>query len=326
MALENIHNIYAGQIVKPTPDDPVMIRLTEHGIALNPEIMSVPDSGELYPRCLYLASQQPDASLSTPDLDVFLSEIGSLGLSFDLDSETTAEQYAFDLFGQKRALGVSKASGSVHQQYRIRKGVIVPRQLTVDQKTCALTLSIIPIQSGTNLPVGITDSQALPTLPDAPSEYSLGPIYLNDGLVTGVDRLVLDFGISLDIDYDGSETFPSYVSGASIIPTIRVTGKNIMWVADTTPASPSPRIGQTGFTMSHTLGKSQFFLRKRECGGRFVDDATTEHLRLTMGGLIVPENILTGQKVGASLFGKGAFDGTNLPINIATGVAITAPA
>lgn len=285
--------------------------ITRCGILPRSQVRAEAMSGEAYARFSSMIAQHPIIPMATRHIGPILDITGALGYVL-AGTASIAEIYL-----QKYAHGSTRASGSVHRKFTITQGLVLPRRLSAShQGDAELTFDILSIYDGTNDPVIITETQALPAgLADAYRyafyKAAIGGVTLDEDM-----SLEIDFGLQDRAEGKRSEIWPRMISIAQVMPTISITCKN----PDAFAAANIPLAGKAA-----THANTTIYLRKRSAGGSFVADATAEHISLTAAGMVHAESVFdaAGNETGETRFVMAAtFDGTNAPIVIDTTAAV----
>lgn len=114
------------------------------------------------------------------------------------------------------------------------------------------------------------------------AEFILDDVYINGSLIPGAQSVRITTGIEVVKPPKGSgKIYPTQVSVKQVIPTIEITGNDFEAIEGT--------VGD--FT---AMTSANIYLKKRADAGVFVDDTTTEHVRVTFAaGLTDTNNITT---------------------------------
>ena len=112
------------------------------------QVASEVSAGNIYPEYPHLTGQQPTGSFSTVQIARALDNCGLTGTS--IAGLTTGLKY----YLRKHADGSTRAAGSNHNKYTIKKGIIVPTSLTCDhQGSAVLSFDVVIAYDGSNVPI-----------------------------------------------------------------------------------------------------------------------------------------------------------------------------
>lgn len=289
----------------------VIAGLTNLNTQLNPQVQNDVGIGSPYPQFVAVTEQKPRLLFASRTVASALDLTGISGAV--IDGSNLLKGY----FAKLGTTGTPEA-GSVHREYTISRGLIVPRRMTCAHRR-PLTIDLEALSyspDGAAHPLTIADNIALPTIPVANVEHTLGPIKL------GVDGVsAKDFGcpINVGIDFGNgaqtlgctSDVYDTHTEQPGIRSVVTLTGLN----AEAFGPNGVPPVG---LNVKHA-GTTLFF-RKRAEGVSFVADAVAEHIKLTLDGVAVVTQH-TGQgtsraEITLQIYCK--WDGTLAPIQIDT--------
>lgn len=170
-------------------------------------------------------------------------------------------------------------SGSFQRSLTYGDGLLVPRSLRVDhQGDARLEWEMFAISDGTNAPVAVSDTAALPTVSVAAGRWTLGPITLGNTTFTRCRSLEYDFGLDVQVDGADSAQAPLYISVRQAAPKITLTGVDPTWFS-------SSKVALGGLVAANSTDK--IFLRKRsQTATGFVADGTSGHIKIVPAGLV----------------------------------------
>lgn len=310
MTVTQKHTIYAVQIEDTVPV--VIPGIVGGQVRLNSEVRAEATDGSLYARHVAMHAQAPDAEFQTVDLVTALTNIALAGL--DLASLATG----FNVYAYKHAKGAGRASGASHREYQFKDGIIVPTRLTCDhQGDAVLTYQLFATYDGTNAPVVVTDSHAVPSA-GAASRFSLGRITIGAVVLSQVKSVEIDFGNSVSVEGADSDVWPTHASIDTTLPTVTLRGINVEYLK----AANVPIQG-----LAATHANTEILFRKRSItADGYVAAGTAEHLRITAAGMAVVDDAFNAQPPGAaesSVMLTTTYDGTNAPLVITAGSSYT---
>lgn len=277
------------------------------------EVIGEATSGDLYPNQVSINAQNPGVTFSSRSIAIALSTIGLAGVNL-------ADLAAGLIFwAHAHKTGASREGTLMHRKYVAAKGIVIPQQLTIDhQGNAVLSYLARPTWDGSNDPILITDLQTL-TVSVADSErFTLGPCTIESYLTAQMKSLTIDFGINLSAEGSDSDVLPTFVSIATITPSITLQGTDIEWAK----SANIPLFAGKAATHANT----KLYLRKRAPGGKFVPDATAQHIMFTADGLAHIETFFEADGVTPAeitLEMPLRYDGTNSPLTVDTAIAIT---
>jgi len=206
---------------------------------------------------------------------------------------------------QALALGARRTAGSTHLKKTISTGIAIPRSLSVAQGGVAqFSFDAVAIYDGTNNPILIADSQALPGTPTLDAQHTVGKVSVNGSQVSGIQSINKEFGITLFILSADGDPRPTFVAVKTIRPAIRVV---------TTDMSFAATLGNLGLKRSST---TVVYLQKRDQGATLVAANVAEHISFTMNeGQITPGRSGVSQEGHATkeFVLQPTYNGTNAP-------------
>lgn len=282
--------------------------ITRQNLVTNTEIRNEATSGEIYARFQSLYSQRIAPSFSTYNIAAALTAAGTLGASLGTS--------ALALWTQAHVDGSTRAGTLLHRKFGFSKGILAPRELTVEFRGDAvLSYDAVVAYDGTNDPVVITDLQTLPTITDA-ERFTLGPVELGGVDFTHVRGLTINFGLDVVPEGADSDIWDTFVSIRQVMPSITLRGIDLEWFKSTS----CPLAG-----LACTHANTAIYLKKRAAGSTFVADATAEHIQFTAAGLAHIDTAMDASGTDSatcSITLPLYFDGTNAPLIIDTTAAL----
>jgi hypothetical protein len=305
-----VHTLFAVEVYTDAMGASALVGgVTGQDLATATECRHSPSSGEAFPQHLAIYAQKPVANFSTMALAQALDAIGLTGLKI---ASTTNPGVRF--YAQQYAEGSTPASGSVHRRYTLREGILVPRRLSVShQGDATLEYSALITWDGTNDPIVVNDSVALPSGLADDERFTLGPIRIGDEVFEQATSFELDFGLDARTTGAQSAIWDSHSSIRSVTPRLMITGIDVEWFKSTR----IPLQGRKG-----THADTAIYLRKRDGdGATFVANDDNVHIKLTGDGLCYAEQVFGashGEDGTVSLAMPLRFDGTNAPLVIDT--------
>jgi hypothetical protein len=307
MGISNLHTLY-----EVTHDTTQIPQITSMAMSPENQVAAEAMSGEVFPRFAVLLSQSPVTSFDTSSIAIALATCGLTGS----DIAALAARLAF--YAQKYAQGAMRASGSNHRKMTINEGIVIPTRLAVPhQSNATLTYQVAITYDGSNNPIVLSESVALPAAATVHVLHTIGQMTVAGNVFTQLSNFSIDFGSTIKTDGSDSDIWPTHASIETIAPRIQLQGSEVKWWID------SGGIPLLGAAAAHA--DTICYLRKRSATG-FVADGTAEHIKFTAKGLVHHTNLF-GASAGASAESAieivTEYDGTNYPLTIDTASAIT---
>lgn len=244
-------------------------------------------SGNLLPLDHFVAFEEPKFDIVSFDLATFLTNVG---LAAGLNCPNGAV-----LQLQKRAAGGDFASGigANHVTATSTRGFCMIDEISAEQDEtdpARITASYMVLSDGVNAPLVWANTDSLTGVVAVPTLYTLGPLYVNGSLVTGLQRTRVTAQNEFEHSRGDGDTIGQSGSNVRREPLVEAELKN------------------TSFLVSHGLGMSaapgsitQYF-RKAVSGGKRVADATAEHIAVTVAtSTMLLEQIDAQDQTDASL-------------------------
>ena len=306
MAVSRRHGKYAVVI-----DTTVIGGITAQNIATGSEVRGEATSDEVYNRFQSLVAQKPSASFSSLNVAAVLDAVALTGVDIDgLGAKLT-------MFAQAYADGATRAGASLHRKYLISDGLIALGRLScTHQGDAEITCNVAVAWDGSNDPIIETDTQSLPASITDAQRYTIGSCVLESVTIPEIRSFELDFGVAVSTEGADSDIWDTHASIRTIQPRLTLRGIDVEWLK-------AANIPLEGKAISHA--NTAVYLRKRAAGGTFVADATEEHIKLTMCGTAVIEDVFSssgGDPAECSLVMPLKYDGTNLPVVVDTTAAL----
>lgn len=280
--------------------------ITNSSDNLNSEVINDPTTGSLYPKLAAIRQVKPTAEFVTRHIATMLGAVGIAGV--DISGLTGGIiQYM-----QKVKDGGSRDT-SGHISRTINAGMIVLGSISASHgQDAELTVRVFAGFDGTNDPLVYSTGVTLPTDTDG-GRFTLGPCTVESVTMTGVTSLNIDFGFQVTQDGADGEKWPTLVYADTCSPTITIT------------CMDASLAGSSGFPidgLAVTHANTTCYLRSIANGGTVEDDAETSHIKFTAAGLahVLQSNDGSGMM---QVKVECTFDGTNAPIVITTGSAIS---
>jgi hypothetical protein len=271
---------------------------------LNVEV-SGNDSGSLYEEFQALTRVDPVATITTKNIAQILSLIGlggqCVGSAFDVTAVDVITRRTSDC---QNALG-----GTPHIRDRVSAGLLTLGTLSATRgQDATITAMLDAITDGSNAPVARTDGVALPS-PIVAERFTLGLPAIAGSTFPEIEDVSIEFGITK------TEKTPSLgsiwtdaIGVLTVRPVVTFRGRDLSKVTNALIAA-----GASGATHLNTVIQ----LIARQSAGSFVDFGDSEHITITVNGLVAPENLVSasaGQRATTSLRLAASYDGSNAPL------------
>jgi len=308
MAITKLHGLYGADIGGTT-----LGGISRCAIANNPESRADASSAEIYPRHAALTGFAPQAQFTTFALQDALDLVALAGI----DVGTTN----VNLYAQQYLIGGGREGALKHRKYAFSKGLLIPGVISCDhQGDASLTYTLFGASAdGAAAAYAMTELQSLPTGIADNERFTIGGVTLQNIAIDHIRSFELDFGIEAVAEGADSDLFPTFASIRSIRPTLTLRGVDPDWQRDAVTA----RIPTLGMAAVHA--NTTIYLRKRAPAG-FVADITSEHISLTLDGVVAIDQALDAQGADpaeVSLMLRARYDGTLDPVVIDTTAVIT---
>lgn len=287
--------------------------LSQVGSPLDHEVIKDPTGGRAYTEQVTIASVKPRFTGSSFDLPKIIDAFGLTGRLL----QDAMSKPGIALYQAKYGNG-SLASGSAHRRLRFARSHARINRISVGHRQDAQAeFEAVALWDGTNNPLVIEGSQALPTLPASSGRWTLHSLVVESVTIECNIQLDIDFGITIDAFGCDSDVFDTHLHINQIAPMITITSLDPENFADAKAAL----IGLVG-----TQANSKLILRKRTANlASFVADATAEHISINFAGVILPtdaHNASGNQKAQSTFRIETIWDGTNAPLVFDTTYAI----
>lgn len=294
-------------VIQDTADSSAVVvgSITNESLPIDQEVVANATAGRAYPEQITVNSVKPRMMFTSFDVPKLITAFGLAGRKL---TEAVAKP-GIAMVMAKYSDG-ALASGSVHRRLRFPLSFGRINRISVSHRGDATAeAEAIAIHDGTNLPVLVEGSQALPTLPNSSGRWTLGAVTIGSYLLACNVQVDIDFGFSIDAFGCNSDIYDTHLNVDSIQPKINITALD----PEGFDASNIPLIGKAATHATTTI-----YLRKRLASqAGFVAGATAEHIKITAAGLAVwteVHNAQANQKSQQQLQLHCAWDGTNAPI------------
>jgi hypothetical protein len=275
----------------------------------NAELQTEPVAGSAYPQQTSITNIKAGFRFQSFNIQAALGVLGFLGIP--VTSSATAElheiQYGDDGF---------IVSGSSHRKVVIADGRAFWRTIQCQSgQDAQIEIMVMGLSAnGLASSVAFTEAVAAPAAVDD-ARHTINAVTLANIPMGCVTNLSIDSGLNIQSAPCNSNVFDTRIDLRSIVPKIRVTTLNSALVG-----SAAEKINITGIAATHA--NTMISLRKRiNKTGTFVAGATAQHVTVTADGIVLPTQPFEASRNedGTTTFElTGTFDGTNLPLVIAT--------
>jgi len=310
-------SIYAVQIDDTV--DVIIGGITAQSLALGAEVVNDQSSGQVSPEVAYTAGQRPVANFTSYHVETMLTTLGQFGTSID-DTDGLC------LYAQKHLHGGGRTTGSNHRKYSIVSGMIVPGTLSCNhQEVATMSANVIVTYDGSNDPVQIATSQALPSGALDDERFGLGRVTvesktLNVQLSGVLKSLTIDFGVEASSEGGGGDVWDTHASIITASPKISFTATDLEWFTTDTTTIP---IEGLALTHDNTVINLREYAQANSqvIGHGFTADGSSAHIDITSEGLMVIDDVMNGSQgspaeISATI--HPIYDGTNDPLVITT--------
>lgn len=266
------------------------------------------DSGSLYEEFQSIVRFDPVLTATTKAIGTILANIGLNGQCVGTGKDVSKVDCIY------RALETCQTalSATPHLRDRMSVGLLRLGTLSADRgQDATITAILDSLTDGTNGPVARTDGVAMPDEEDIVIErYTLGLPAIAGTTHPEVEGVSLEFGVSI------TEKMPSLgsiwsdsVGVLTVRPVLTLRGRDLRKVSAALVSAGSAECAHADTVIQ---------LIARERSARFKDFGDSEHITITLAGLVVPENLgsaAAGQKAITTLRLPAALDSSgNAPV------------
>lgn len=298
--------------------------VTRQSVNTGTEVKADTVAGSAYPVQAHISKLDSRATFTTHAIAQALTICGATGLGFPV-SGGTQKMRVWEI--EYLDNGTIKP-GSVHRALEFKAGRLVPRTLScASGENATLELELVGISDGatdgdgTTPTITILEGQAAPTFSHTQIDnerFALGKATVGNfdlGCITNTD---IDFGIDIVTTSCTSNPYPTLIEINRIAPMITLSTRDLT-------AFKADRIKLQG--VSATAANTKIYLRKRKDRSAEYDaNATTSHIAIGSQGLLYVEEPMSADgnaNATASVKLQALWDGTNAPIALTVGSAIT---
>lgn len=285
---------------------PVVFKcLRQHNLTIDAQEEANVTGGSLYARFVSVLRQTGMIQLTSYDIGTVLNLCGLVGLPIGTGNPyLTAEFYManYDDFGLVK-------SGANHAKLVVNKGLLAWKQVQCQtNQDATITMDATALDDGTNLPVVVTSSVALPTAPGDDARFSLGSCVLESITIGCLQSVNITGGQQIEPLNCGSDVYPKSLRVSPIKPTLDISTQDFA-------AFSSSKIPYSGISI--TNANTAVYLRKRlnnQAG--FVPIGTAEHIKFALQGLarVASHQATAGDPGDTSIKVTTIDDGTNAPL------------
>lgn len=278
--------------------------LSQISTPIDSDVQYSETAGTYYPEQVSVAALMPKFSATTFDLPTMIDYLGVPGLMVEED----VGKVGVAIYQAKYTDGAVVA-GSNHRRLTFSKSYVMPRRISVSHRSDAsLDFEGMAIYDGTNDPIQIETSQALPTLPSTNGRWTIYSVTVGSIAIGCNVQLDIDFGITATAFGCDSDTYDTHLNIDSLQPKISITSLD----PESFAAAKVPLLGLAG-----THANTSIKLRKRNNGtAGFVANGTAQHIELTANGILLVNDAHNGsgnQRAQTTLEMHCTWDGTNSP-------------
>lgn len=272
--------------------------------------------GEVFASFGSLAMGGPTARFSSLNLAAVLNAIGASGTAVGASGIT--------LYSRSKAQGgTNVAAGTgTHVSYLINNGIMVPRRISARSNgNASIDVEVTARQQTTTAPVTYSAAATLPgNTPGVSEVWTVGPVEINGTVLSGIQSIDLDFGVSILAERGDSDVYPTFVTVRSIRPTLRVRTNHIDAISTVTDGTNT--LAPDGSFLSENV---VVYFRQRAQGGTFTADGTAQHVKVSTGLARVEYQSIDGDPKTIDILITPWLDtgGPTNPITVSTASAIT---
>lgn len=298
--------------------------VTRQSVNTGAEVKADTVAGSPYPIQANITALDSKIMFTTHNIAAGLTACGAAGVGFPASGGVTklrVWQIDYEDNGTIR-------SGNVHRAIEVTAGRLVPRKLSSgNRENAVLELEVIAISDGnavgdfTTPTLTHLESQAAPTFTASQIDserFTIGKAVIGGFDMGCTDNVDLDFGITVNTNACASNPYPTQLDLSEIKPVFTLSTRKVnLFKADTVKLQG----------VSATNANTAIYFRKRKpFTAEFEANAATVHVKLASQGLLYTDEPFSadGNAAGTcSIKLQSVWDGTNLPIVLTVGSAIT---
>lgn len=293
-------------VVQDTADSSSTIigSITQISTPIDQEVLKEETGGRAYVDQISVVSQKPRCTFSTFDLP---KVIAGFGLNGRLVAEAAGKPGFAIMQAQYSNAGL--VSGANHRRLRFPLSHNRINTISVSHRQDAQAeCESVAIYDGTNDPIMIEASQALPTLPASPGRWTMHSLTVNDIVIGCKTQVDIDFGISVDAFGCDDDIWDTHFDVTQIAPMLTITSLDPANFADAKVLLE----GLVG-----TQADCSLILRERTAHQATykANDAST-HIEIAFAGVLLAtdaHNASGNSKAQSTFRMEVAYDGTNAP-------------
>lgn len=325
MSVDRILRPYGVQIHTDDIDPAETIAgITDYSINDNPNVNQEFTDGFVYPSRVSKRGGEESISFTSLNVDSVLDITGVAGLC--LKGNVAKAGLKFFL---QEVVECSTAPGTNNLSYQIAMaggtasvGLIVPQTLSCEHQGDATIAVLVRPKgiSGTSpgIPEPIAEA-SLPAITDTKRRFGLGPLTIASTAYNGRKSMQIQFGVNLGAESADGSLYPEKLFIDRVATIITWRGIDPNWLA----LAKIPRAGR-GFAHANTT----FYLRRYKDDGTdgYEANGSAVHIKGTAAGKAFITQMAGGQSRAPAedvLMMYLEHDGTNVPLILQTGQAIT---
>lgn len=286
--------------------------ITQMNINTGTESRGDVSDGSLFPEVASIFGQKPRITFTTMHLAVALGILTFKGVSLTTN--------VLKAYANRHAIGGDRLGATSHRKFTCSYGVAIPQILSCDHGENAI-LTVMGVltadPTGATAPIVETDSESLPSGFAAEARWTIGPVTIGGVTIESLKSISIDFGLQAVGEAADGDIWDTFHSVTVAQPIITMRGIDLEWLK----AANIPLAGKPA-----TIANTDIYFRKRLTGGQHTPDATAEHIKINVAGVIHIDDAFDGSSgaaAEASLTIRPYDDLTNDTIKIATASAIT---
>lgn len=239
------------------------------GLESNINILREHGSADVTPLFIGHGEQAPRISFTSKDiLGLCVTEgVGLLGKALD--------DVSYQYWKLVPEAGRNARSAESHVSCAINQGVVYWETITLRNNEASTVDAVMAASyDGTNGPIVVTGSTALPTTELSPADFfGCGPIQINGTLVSQIQEVTISSGLQVEPRFSDNVPWPYRINIKQAQPTVTILTETI---------SNLTTYGIVGGALNGTTGLAVYgrkFIRNATGGAQRVAAATTDHLK-----------------------------------------------
>jgi hypothetical protein len=302
-----------GYGVRITPSGGALVTIggvTQQSMMTGSEILTQETAGTAFVSNASINAIRPRGTFTTHSVGALWTALGLRGACLAGGANPGFEMHEL-LYS---ACGALVTTTTPHRKLTIPNGLVIPQNIECShQQDATMSAEVIATHDGTNDPVIIGETVAMPTGLTDTHRFTLGAVSVGNISVTGILSVSVDFGNNATGDSADSNPFDDNVELTQILPTITIRTRDVAKFA--AAATGIPLRGLKGI---HT--NTSIVLRRRVNGTASFSTAA-DNIRITADCLINWDEVFNA---AANARGEGTIrltcldDATNAPVVIVT--------